>query len=96
MTMKKSSLVIYGGVGRSVLDDLSVLDADTMCWSQITTSANSANDRPGKLLGHAAVCVGNRCVLKVTGNVHLMTFLVHYLCNPDSGFALLMSSGYLL
>eukprot|EP00798_Chlamydomonas_sp_ICE-L_P006262 gene6262-2890_t len=58
--MKKSSLVIYGGVGRSVLDDLSVLDADTMCWSQITTSANSANDRPGKLLGHAAVCVGNR------------------------------------
>eukprot|EP00195_Chlamydomonas_chlamydogama_P012056 CAMPEP_0202893872 /NCGR_PEP_ID=MMETSP1392-20130828/3368_1 /ASSEMBLY_ACC=CAM_ASM_000868 /TAXON_ID=225041 /ORGANISM="Chlamydomonas chlamydogama, Strain SAG 11-48b" /LENGTH=651 /DNA_ID=CAMNT_0049578361 /DNA_START=173 /DNA_END=2128 /DNA_ORIENTATION=+ len=52
-------MVVYGGVGQAVLDDLCVLDGETCQWRNVSTQAATSKDRPEKVLSHAAAAVGN-------------------------------------
>ena len=53
-----SLMYVYGGVGSSVLDDLWVLDIETMVWRAASTSVARPKDRPEKMLAHACAVAG--------------------------------------
>lgn len=53
-----SKIYIYGGVGTTVLDDLCILDTDTMVW-QTLNSSSRPKERPEKMMSHTAAVVGN-------------------------------------
>ena len=78
-------MVVYGGVAHAVLDDLQVLDSQTMCWTTVTARAAKPKDRPGQLLGHASAAVGDvvwvfggQCGRKCQNHLYSLT------CSPQS------------
>lgn len=51
-------MVVHGGIGSSLLEDVCVLDS-AMCWRTMTTyAASGPKDKPEKCMGHAACAVG--------------------------------------
>ncbi len=50
-----SNMLVHGGINSALLDDLALLDGQTLTWRTLSTSAPSPKDRPEKVMGHAAV-----------------------------------------
>lgn len=51
-------MVVHGGIGSSLLEDICVLDS-AMCWRTLTTyTASGPKDKPEKCMGHAACAIG--------------------------------------
>jgi N-acetylneuraminic acid mutarotase len=53
-----SLMFVYGGVGSSVMDDLWMLDIETMVWRVGSTTVSRPKDRPEKMLAHACAASG--------------------------------------
>ncbi|KAG1670108.1 hypothetical protein FOA52_013684 [Chlamydomonas sp. UWO 241] len=56
-----STAVFFGGMGKDdMLDDVWLLDIDTLAWSCINPSAATTKDRPIKTMSHASAAVDSK------------------------------------
>ncbi|KAH7678735.1 FERM/acyl-CoA-binding protein [Dioscorea alata] len=72
VTLVGTTLVIFGGedAKRNLLNDLHILDLETMTWDEIDTIGTSPSPRSG----HAAACHADRYLLIFGGGSHATCF----------------------
>ena len=51
-------MLVHGGIGSSLLDDVALLDGEVMSWRVVSTYAANAKDKPEKCMSHAAATIG--------------------------------------
>lgn len=79
-----TSVYVYGGVGASVMDDLQVLDTETMVWRSSVAGNRGSKDTPDKSLGHTLVSTGKH--LWLFGGQHGRKFLRSLYCFDVDSF----------